>query len=261
MLVHLNDHQNRQSTTGNLQSERVLHSTSVRFLALAADYDGTLATHGRVDSVVIPALRRLRDSGRKLLLVTGRQLPDLKEVFPEVALFDRVVAENGALLFRPSSGGEVLLCDPPDPALIAALRARGIPFSTGQAIIASDDAHHAEIAAAIHQLDLAAGVHIALNKGSLMVLPAGVDKSTGLKAALEELAIAPSNVVAVGDAENDATLLAACGCAAAVANALPQIKRNADLVTACGHGAGVVEVIDQLLDNDLAAYALRHTRG
>ena len=233
----------------------------MRFLALATDYDGTLATAGRVDAIVLPALDRLRASGRKLLLVTGRELHDLMNVFPEAALFDRVVAENGALLYRPSTKEEVALCDPPDPALLAALRGLGVPFSAGHAVIATDDDHHAAVASAIHQLNLALEIHIILNKGSLMILPTGVDKKTGLEVALAELQLAPAIVVGVGDAENDAIMLAACGCGAAVANALPQIKCNADLVTASGHGAGVAELIEQLLDNDLARYALRHTRG
>lgn len=233
----------------------------MRFLALATDYDGTLATHGSVEAAVFPALHRVRASGRKLLLVTGRQLPDLKEAFPEYAIFDRVVAENGALLFRPESEEEVLLSGPPDPKLVATLRDRGIPFSTGRAIIATSDDHHAAVASAIHQLDAALNFHIALNKGSLMVLPARVDKATGLAAALSELQLNPARVVGIGDAENDDAFLAACGCAAAVANALPQIKRNADLVTNSTHGAGVMEVIAQLLDNDLARCALRRTLG
>lgn len=233
----------------------------MRFLALAADYDGTLATRGRVDAIVLPALDRLRASGRKLLLVTGRELRDLLKVFPEAALFDRVVAENGALLYRPSTKEEVALCGPPDPGLLAAMRGLGVPFSAGRALIATDDNHHAAVASAIHQLNLGSEVHIVLNKGSLMVLPWSVDKRTGLEAALAELHLAPANVVGVGDAENDASMLAACGCGAAVANALPHIKRNADLVTASGHGAGVAELIEQLLENDLARYALRHTRG
>ena len=46
----------------------------MHYLALASDYDGTLATDGRVDNATIAALERLRDSGRRLLLVTGREL-------------------------------------------------------------------------------------------------------------------------------------------------------------------------------------------
>lgn len=70
------------------------------FIALATDYDGTIAHDGKVEDKTIAALRRVKDSGRKLILVTGRELPDLKQVFPQVELFDKVVAENGALLWQ-----------------------------------------------------------------------------------------------------------------------------------------------------------------
>ena len=69
----------------------------MRYLALATDYDGTLAKDGRVDEPTLEALERFRDSGRRLILVTGRELDELLEVFPQVDLFERVVAENGAL--------------------------------------------------------------------------------------------------------------------------------------------------------------------
>jgi HAD superfamily hydrolase (TIGR01484 family) len=73
----------------------------MRYFALACDYDGTLAHHGRVDAATVSALERLRASGRKLVMVTGRDLEDLLHVFPEVHLFDRIVAENGWLLYDP----------------------------------------------------------------------------------------------------------------------------------------------------------------
>ena len=57
----------------------------MRYHVLAADYDGTLADDGRVDAPTLEALRRLADTGRKLVLVTGRQLDDLLAVFPEAA--------------------------------------------------------------------------------------------------------------------------------------------------------------------------------
>ena len=49
----------------------------MRYLAVATDYDGTLAYSGRVHPDVFEALQRLKDSGRRLILVTGRELPDL----------------------------------------------------------------------------------------------------------------------------------------------------------------------------------------
>ena len=75
----------------------------VRYTALASDYDGTLATHGAMDAATVAALHRLRAGGRKLLLVTGRRLDDLFSVCREIDLFDRVVAENGAVLYDPQT--------------------------------------------------------------------------------------------------------------------------------------------------------------
>lgn len=223
----------------------------MRFLALATDYDGTLATEGRVEASTVAALKRLRASGRKLILVTGRELPDLKRVFPKLELFDRVVAENGALLFRPRSGRRLLLAGPPPRQFVACLRARGVPASAGRAIVAMPQQYQAAVLQVIHELGL--DLHIIFNKGSLMVLPTGVNKVTGLERALDELGLAPESVAAIGDAENDHPFLAFCGCAAAVANALPAVKDRANLVTSAAEGAGVVELIQRLLDDDLAA--------
>jgi hydroxymethylpyrimidine pyrophosphatase-like HAD family hydrolase len=80
----------------------------MRFMSVATDRDETPAHNGRVDLAVIACLEKVRSSGRKLILVTGRHLPDLLRVFPEVSLFDRVVVENGALLYRPSIHEEKL---------------------------------------------------------------------------------------------------------------------------------------------------------
>jgi 3-deoxy-D-manno-octulosonate 8-phosphate phosphatase KdsC-like HAD superfamily phosphatase len=83
-----------------------------------------------------------------------------------------------------------------------------------------------------------------------MVLPPGVDKATGLAAALKELQLSPINVVGVGDAENDYPFLRGCGCAASVANALPMIKASVDIRLRQTHGAGVVELMDRICVED-----------
>jgi hypothetical protein len=60
----------------------------VYFLALAADYEGILANDGVVADQTIAALKEFKESGRRLILVTGRELPDLKKVFPELGTFE-----------------------------------------------------------------------------------------------------------------------------------------------------------------------------
>ena len=83
------------------------------FLALASDYDGTLAHDGVVAPDALEALRRLKASGRRLILVTGRELPDLQRALPELELFDLAVVENGALLYDPRAGVETPVATPP----------------------------------------------------------------------------------------------------------------------------------------------------
>ncbi len=87
-----------------------------------------------------------------------------------------------------------------------------------------------------------------------MVLPANVNKASGLHAALGELDISPLNVVAVGDAENDHAFLRACGCAAAVANALPAVRETADIKLLGDHGAGIVELARGLIQANSHLY-------
>ena len=110
------------------------------FVALATDYDGTLARNGHVEASVRSAIEELRRSGRKLLLVTGRDLGDLKDAFGPLDVFDMVVAENGALLFDPARREETPLGEPPPPALVDRLRQLGVkPLSVGHTIIATKE--------------------------------------------------------------------------------------------------------------------------
>jgi hydroxymethylpyrimidine pyrophosphatase-like HAD family hydrolase len=45
----------------------------MRYLALATDYDGTVATDGQMLVDAISAITRLRKSGRRAILLTGRR--------------------------------------------------------------------------------------------------------------------------------------------------------------------------------------------
>src|SRR5256714_5392075 len=201
----------------------------MRFLVLAADYDGTLATEGKVDDSTLDALECLRASGRKLILVTGRHLPDICRVFPPLDLFDRVIVENGGMLYRPQTREQKLLTEPPNQRFVSLLQERGVPFSAGQTIVATWKPHEDEVLKAIRDLGLE--LQVIFNKGAVMVLPSGVNKGTGLAHALDELGLSPHNTVGVGDAENDHAFLALCECSVAVENALPTLKERADVVT------------------------------
>lgn len=225
----------------------------MRYFVFACDFDNTLALHGRVEEIVIAALERVRSSGRKLILVTGRELEDLLRIFPHLDLFDRVVAENGALLYRPSTREEKSLGEPPNSEFIERLRQRGVsPLGVGHVIVATREPYEKIALEAIHELGLE--LQLIFNKGAVMILPSGLNKATGLIAALGELYLSRHNVVGIGDAENDHAFLSHCECAVAVANALPMLKERSDFVTQGSNGAGVIELADKLFESDLIEF-------
>lgn len=222
----------------------------MRYHAVACDYDGTLAHNGRVSDETVEALEELRGSGRHLIMVTGRELDDLQENFSRLELFDRVVVENGALLYCPKDRKEKSLTEPPREDFLRLLIERGVgPISVGRSIVATWEPHETTVLETIRDLGLE--MQVIFNKGAVMVLPSGVNKATGLKAALEDLRLSPHNTVGIGDAENDHALFNLCECSVAVANALPSIKEQADWVTRGDHGAGVIELCEALLRDDL----------
>ncbi len=222
----------------------------MRYLALAADYDGTLASDGIVTPDTVAAIERLVASGRKLILVTGRLLPELLEIFPQIALCERVVAENGAVLYRPATKELALLAPAPRPAFLDEVQRRGVQhLSVGHSIVATRVPYETVILDIIRDLGLE--LRIIFNKGAVMVLSPGVNKATGLTAALKELELSPHNIAAIGDGENDHAMLTFSEYGIAVSNAVPMLKETADRTTIGARGLGVIEIIDDLVENDL----------
>lgn len=228
----------------------------MRFEALATDYDGTLAHDGVVEQATVDALLRARAAGLRLIMVTGRELSDLFNTFAHAELFDRIVAENGAVMYDPGSQSVETLAPAPPPTLLDRLTREQVPISVGHSIVATVEPYEHHVLAAIRDLELE--WHVIFNKGSVMALPADVTKATGLAPAVAALGVSWQWTIGVGDAENDQAMLRACGVAVAVANALPSVKQMAHLVTAGARGAGVAELIDRVLAGELDELAPAH---
>jgi hydroxymethylpyrimidine pyrophosphatase-like HAD family hydrolase len=216
-----------------------------RLRGLATDFDGTLAHNGSVKPATLDAVQRLKRAGLRAILVTGREVNDLSAIFPELGCFDLAVMENGAVLFDPATGKTEPLAEPPPTAFVARLHERGLPLSVGKSIVATWEPHETVVLEAIKDLGLE--LQVIFNKGAVMVLPSGLNKASGLKAALQRLGLEAKDVAGIGDAENDHAFLEICGYPVAVANALPALRTKAAYVTAGDHGDGVVELIEQML--------------
>lgn len=222
----------------------------MRYLALAADYDGTTARDDRLSDSAAQAIERLRVSGRRSILVTGRRLEDLLRVCPRVGIFDLVVAENGGVIYDPQRREAIPLATPIPPHFVEALLKRGVePVEIGRVLVATHDRHRATVLEVVRELGLE--LQAIFNRSAMMLLPPGINKATGLDVALRRLGLSRHEAVGIGDAENDHSLLTHCECGVAVANAVPSLKQVAAFVTQRSNGNGVAELADELIANDL----------
>lgn len=222
----------------------------MQYHVLAADFDGTIAEQGVVPQTTLDALQRIKDSGRKLVLVTGRRLEPLLELLPNIALFDQVVVENGAVMYTPSDGKETLLAAAPPAELLQKMRERGVErIECGRIIVATWRPYETIALDVISEL--AIDTQIIFNKDAVMLLPSGCNKAFGLGFALAALQISPLNTVCVGDAENDQAMMRLCGVSVAVDNALDAVKEMCRIVTTSPRGAGVEELCAMILEDDL----------
>lgn len=212
------------------------------FRAVAVDYDGTLTRRPVPDPRVLAALAAARRGGLAALLVTGRRMDHLRADFPGVEEhFDAIVGENGAVIWRPDVGSRGV-AQPVAAELDPALVALDVPFVRGEVLVAT----RARFDQAVLRTTAELGLELQLiyNREELMILPPGISKGTGLLEVLRELGLSPHATIAVGDAENDHSLLEACELGAAVANAVPSLQAHADVVLAEPAGDGVISLLE-----------------
>lgn len=139
------------------------------------------------------------------------RLTPLQEPAPEVGPVDQVAAHK--MLFLASPAEEI----------------------TVRAAVAAITGEEASLTVAI--------------PGMVEVLPRGASKADGVRVALDLLGVAPGDVLALGDGENDVELLQlvrqAGGTAAAVANARPALKEAANAVVASCDEGGWAEAVER----------------
>lgn len=220
-----------------------------RWSVLASDYDGTLAEHGAVPPETLAAVMRFRDLGGDVVMVTGRRLDELSDVFPEVdKVADRIVAENGGVMRDPRGPDSQVLATVLPTDIAKVLVSCGVgPFELGEAIVSAAREDELAIRRAASALTAHWPCQVVPNKDRVMLLPAGVDKGTGLLAAVTSLGRTMEEVLAIGDGENDIPLLRDAGMGVAVADSVPGLLRHADVVTKADGPWGVLEAIERLL--------------
>jgi Cof subfamily protein (haloacid dehalogenase superfamily) len=83
----------------------------------------------------------------------------------------------------------------------------------------------------------------------LEILPPGASKGAMLRALLRDLKIAPEQVLAIGDAENDIEMIQLAGIGVAMGNARPALRAVAQAVVASNDESGVAEAVERFVLN------------
>lgn len=212
---------------------------------LATDYDGTIATRGKIPDNVEKALLQAKENGFLIAIVTGRGFDDLLRVCPQVKIFDLIITENGALLYFPNQDKIELLASKPPIEFIAQLMHHSIPFHQNTILATVRRRFVEKVNALIDEFQFP--LHIICHKDYGLILPTGINKAKGLEKALLHLNITKNQVIAVGDAENDLDFFDFCGFKVAVGNAEDAVKAKADWIAIKEEGEGMVEFIREYL--------------
>ena len=139
----------------------------------------------------------------------------------------------------------------PPEILLQELRRRHVtPLSVGSSIVSTVQANEAEVSAALRKLQL--DFELVTNPARCMMLPAGVNKASGMNEALRELGVSRHNLVAIGNGENDLPLFEFAEHAVAVQNADALVKQAADRITDGAYCEGFLELARDLIATDLA---------
>ena len=89
---------------------------------------------------------------------------------------------------NPAAAKPGLIAAPPSETFVAELARRGVnPLGVGTSIVATREPHETTVVEVIEELGLE--LQVIFNKGAVMVLPSGINKATGLAAALQSFDI------------------------------------------------------------------------
>lgn len=83
----------------------------------------------------------------------------------------------------------------------------------------------------------------------LEVMPQGIDKAASIDVLAKKLDIKPEQVIAVGNAGNDLSMIEYAGLGVWVDNVTPELRNKADFIVASNMNDGVAEVVERFLLN------------
>ncbi|MEM2839742.1 MAG: phosphoglycolate phosphatase [Thermoplasmata archaeon] len=219
---------------------------SRRVRAIAVDVDGTLTdTTRKVSCAAIEALRRQREKGIVVMLVTGNVLPIAYALNHYLGMNGPVIAENGGIAYHDEHVHYLSSKEEPQKAFDQLSKSMKVER------IFSDRWRETEIAIRpTYDIEL---IRKHVRGFDVKVLPSGwahhimhkdTDKANALRWICDRwLGIDMRDVVAIGDSDNDFRMIEAAGFGATPANGSTKCKERADYAASKPFGEGIVEIL------------------
>lgn len=253
---------------------------------VALDVDGTLVDDAnQMSRAVRDSVLAIRDAGAEIVISTGRGIPGVLDTVEKLGFEDGLgVASNGAIVFsyRPVEVLHAVTFDASHavrrvleqvPDAIVAVEEIGVGFRvsrpfpdeevTGQfvvedvdsliaepvtrVVIRSTDHSAAEFSAIVADLGLTGTNYFIGYSAWLDLAPQGVSKASGLDFVCRRLGIAQTDVLAVGDGNNDVEMIEWAGRGVAMGHAPDILKTAADAVTGTIGEDGLVAELQNYL--------------
>ena len=216
--------------------------------ALAVDVDGTLADDSRRGNLdAVKALRRVQDSGVPVMLASGNVLPIAYSLSNYLGLTAPIIAENGGIVCYEQKIH--VLGDPKGPLkAYKHLRSKMVADR-----LFTDKWRETEVGLKrevslekVKEILKDWDVEVETTGWAVHIMKKGMNKLVGIRKGCDLLGISVKEVAAIGDSDNDETMIRECGWGIAVANAFDGTKRVASYVASNKDGAGVLEALEWL---------------
>ena len=221
------------------------------------DVDGTLLDRDGFHDELVSLARRVDREVMPVSLASGRTLPNVTPIMQAIGASGFIVAENGGMVWDSIEGHDIQSLSDGSRAKDAAewlaskiegLDPRGIEsnrwretewclsetdsFDLMKELIAESEWSDLEVVSTGY------AVHIACP---------GLNKSLGLRMALQQRGIDPTRVIACGDAPNDLPMFDLVGFSVAVSDRFPDVVSSADCITEEKGKSGSIELLKALL--------------
>jgi hypothetical protein len=223
---------------------------------VAIDIDGTLTFKDRkLDPAAVEAVRKAESSGLPVVLATGNVLPFAEAASVMLGTSGPLIAEDGGIVFDPSTGETHLLGDriEADRGLAVLKRKLGpleqtrsstsrLAGLTLKRTISLEDVRKV--------LQREGFSLVAVDSGfAIHIKSPDVNKGNALRKVSAMRRVPLAEIAAIGDGPNDIEMLGVAGISFAVANSADDVKRVCTHVTNSSYGKGAAEAIETILSS------------